>query len=95
MSVFPYRMSMTEEELRVRYGTQQIESDEDDELLGDGSDDVIIMSSRHDGDHAPMSDLDYQYEQELDYDEVVEMDHGRYDIETKTQVGAVQINMIV
>ena len=88
-------MSMTEEELRVRYGTQQIESDEDDELLGDSDDDVILMSSRHDGDHAPSSDLDYQYEQELDYDEVVEMDHERYETENKTQVRTVQTNVLV
>ena len=56
-------MSKAEEELQARYGTQRIESDEDDELLGTrdddgnvdnkidrvGSDDVIIMSSRYDG----------------------------------------------
>ena len=85
-----------EEELQARYGTQRIESDEDDELLGgrddtddeDGEidvigDDVMIMSSKLEGDPAspPISVreevVDYQYnESELDYDEMLEMEQA-------------------
>ena len=79
-------MSFTEEEFRARYGTQQIDSDEDDELLGYKSDDVIVTSSGHHGDHASPSDLDYQYEQELDYEEVEDIDPGEFDNTDKAQV---------
>ena len=85
-----------EEELQARYGTQRIESDEDDELLGgrddtddeDGEidvigDDVMIMSSKLEGDPAspPIGVreevVDYQYnESELDYDEMLEMEQA-------------------
>ena len=79
-------MSFTEEEFRARYGTQQIDSDEDDELLGYKSDDVIVTSSGHHGDHASPSDLDYQYEQELDYEEVEDIDHEEFDNTNRAQV---------
>ena len=82
-----------EEELQARYGTQRIESDEDEELLGgrcdeDGEidvvgDDVMMMSSKYEGDPAspPIGVreevVDYQYnESELDYDEMLDMEQG-------------------
>lgn len=72
-------MSTMEDELQARYGTQRIESDEDDELLGgrddeDGEidvvgDEVMMMSSKYGGDPAspPIGIreevVDYQYEE--------------------------------
>ena len=86
-------MSTMEDELQARYGTQRIESDEDDELLGgrddeDGEidvvgDEVMMMSSKYEGDPAspPIGIreevVDYQYEEnELDYDEMLEMEQA-------------------
>ena len=77
-------MSTKEDEFQARYGTQRIESDEDDELLGcrdnEGEDDVIVTSSRRQSDHASQSHMhmeDYEYDHELDYDEVIDADHSR------------------
>ena len=88
-----YRMSTKEEEFQARYGTQRIESDEDDELLGcrdDDDDDIIVTSSRHQGDHTSPSGMhmeDYEYDHELDYDEVIDADHCRANVNSrKTQV---------
>ena len=90
--VLLYRMSTMEEEFQARYGTQRIESDEDDELLGsrDGGDDkidyddVIMTSSKCEGIRgSPPTGIreqmvDYQYnEHELDYDEMLDTEQGR------------------
>ena len=91
LSTPPPRMSTMEEELQARYGTQRIESDEDEELLGGRDDedseidvigdDVMMMSSKYEGDPAspPIGVreevVDYQYnESELDYDEMLDME---------------------
>ena len=81
-------MSTKEEEFQARYGTQRIESDEDDELLGrrDDDDDTTTTSSRHQGDHASPSGMhaeDYEYDHELDYDEVIDADHSRANINNR------------
>ena len=88
-------MSTKEEEHQVYYGhrnDESDESDEDDELLGcrDDGDDVIVTSSKHRDDHTSPSgvhmDEYHQYDHELDYDEVIETDHGRSSVTRKSQV---------
>lgn len=81
-----------EEELQARYGTQRIESDEDDELLGGRDDeddesidvvgdDVMVMSSKYEGDPASppigIREEVVDYDHELDYDEMLETEQGR------------------
>ena len=90
-----YRMSTMEDKLQACYGTQRIESDEDDELLGGRDDkddenidiigdDVMVMSSKYEGNPAspPIGIreeevVDYEYEHELDYDEMLDAEQGR------------------